>query len=324
MYSVVVIPNHLPHLKFIDQLLFMCRADPDVEFIVIQDIGEKPPLPEKMSHSITIYDHTDIEEDLGENAWIIPSRSSACRSYGYYKAWQRDPAMIVTIDNDCTPEDDGWFIDHWAALKNPVDAKWSKTAEIYTRGFPYGVRDSITTYVNHGLWSYVPDLDAPTQLLNPKLRFKSATDNQRITQGEYFPMCGMNLAWKPDATPLMYFGLQGPDYPFDRFDDIWAGIIMKKIADHLGWGVRSGSPSVQHTKQSDVFENLRKEASGIQVNEFFWKEIDRINLTETSPRLCYSEVAEKIPYMDFYMPSVYKDYWNLLSQAMLEWSKLFK
>lgn len=319
MSSVVVIPNHLAHLRFLDDLMFQCEGQ-DVEFIVIQDVGAKPELRKKLSHKVTIYDHTDIENDLKDRAWIIPSRSSACRSYGYYKAWQLDPEMILTIDNDCAPENSEWIPAHLAALKTPVDSKWSQTADVYTRGFPYNVRGALPTQINHGLWSWIPDLDAPTQLQNPHMRFKVAMENIRIPQGEYFPMCGMNLAWRPEATPILYFGLQGPDYPFDRFDDIWAGIIMKKIADHLGWGVRSGSPSVRHTKQSDVFENLKKEAPGIQVNEYFWERIDRRVLTGTTPIECYRELGRTVTAMD----AVYSDYWAKLGLAMQIWADLFE
>jgi hypothetical protein len=77
--TVVVVPNHLPHLNFLDEW----RELKDVEIIVVQDIGPKPVAPS----NVTIYDHQDIVKDLGRKAaWIIPTASSACRSYGYYKA----------------------------------------------------------------------------------------------------------------------------------------------------------------------------------------------------------------------------------------------
>jgi hypothetical protein len=47
-------------------------------------------------------------------------------------------------------------------------------------------------------------------------------------------MCGMNIGWKRELTSAMYFMLMGKDkneknWGFDRFDDIWAGIFVKKI-----------------------------------------------------------------------------------------------
>ena len=45
----------------------------------------------------------DIDQELGERAWIVPRRTDCVRSYGYWKAWQRQPDMIVTLDDDCLP-----------------------------------------------------------------------------------------------------------------------------------------------------------------------------------------------------------------------------
>ncbi len=58
--------------------------------------------------------------------------------------------------------------------------------------------------------------------------------SNRFRSGSYFPMCSMNLAWRPEFTAAMYFLLMGPDQPFDRFGDIWGGVLAKRVADHLG------------------------------------------------------------------------------------------
>lgn len=313
MRSVICIPNHHPNLDFLENW----RILENETIIIVQDIGEKPIVPDGFT-DVTIYDHTDIENDLGENAWIIPTRSSACRSYAYYKAWQLKPDYILTIDNDTAPEDPNWLKKHEGMLQGTTDSRWLKTAAIYTRGFPYDVRQAESIYINHGLWSNVPDLDAPTSLLNPTLRFDPCKESVVVPHGMYYPHCGMNYAWRVEATPFMYFGLQGPDYPFDRMDDIWAGIIAKKICDHLGYGVRSGLPSVNHQKQSNVFSNLVKEAPGIEVNEYFWRTIDEMELTASTPRGCYIEVAQQLQFDDRHT-----EYWQRLKQAMIIWANLF-
>ena len=35
----------------------------------------------------------------------------------------------------------------------------------FVRGYPYSLRDGVTTAVSHGLWMNAYDYDAPTQLL---------------------------------------------------------------------------------------------------------------------------------------------------------------
>lgn len=313
MRSVICIPNHHDNLDFLENW----RILENETIIIVQDIGDKPQIPTGFT-DVTIYDHTDIENDLGENAWIIPSKTSACRSYAYYKAWQLNPDYILTIDNDTSPEDTSWLKIHESMLQATSDTRWIKTAHMYTRGFPYDTRDSTKTYINHGLWSNVPDLDAPTSLLNPTVRFTQCGTSTVIPYGMYYPHCGMNYAWRTEATPIMYFGLQGGNYPFDRFDDIWAGIIMKKISDHLNYGVRTGVPSVNHQKQSNVFANLIKEAPGIKVNEYFWRKVDAMTLSADNPKDCYIEIAQQLQFDD-----EYSDYWKTLSKAMITWANLF-
>ena len=234
-----------------------------------------------------IYDHDDIKKDLGKDAWIIPTQSSACRSYGYYKAWQMQATHIYTLDNDCYPDGSEFIRGHTKNLERQVTLDWvsSTNAFDYTRGFPYEIRDTSPVGVSHGLWSNVPDLDAATSLHNPNVRFAASQYNDYlvIPRNNFYPMCGMNLAWRPELTPIMYFGIFGPDWGFDQYDDIWAGVLAKKVCDHLGIAHVSGYPSVEHRKQSNVYINLQKQAPGLQMNENFWKEVQAIQLNTLHP-----------------------------------------
>lgn len=314
--TVVCIPNHLPHLNFLKEW----DALKGVEIIVIQDIGDKPPIPK--GFNITIYDHKDIEADLGANAWIIPTQSSACRSYGYYKAWQLKPDYIMTLDNDCYPDGSDWLTGHQTALETPATLDWVNTAPSpYMRGFPYLIREKSPTYLSHGLWSNIPDLDGPTMLHMPDLRFKPATESMVIPRYNFFPMCGMNLAWRADLTPALYFGLFGPAYGFDQFDDIWGGVLVKKVLDHLGYAARSGYPSVEHRKQSNAFVNLKKQAPGMAMNEVFWREVQKIELTTTTIIDAYEELILKLPDVIEHEP---EGWTKKFKEAALSWVDLFQ
>ena len=320
---IIVIPNHLPHLNFLDEWRDQLW---NTEIIVVQDIGAKPSRPEKDNYqNITIYDHKDIKKDLGKNDWIIPTQSSACRSYGYYKAWQRGAQYVLTLDNDCYPDGSNFIGGHVRNLDGRTVLGWypSNDKFIYTRGFPYEIREQSPVGVSHGLWSNIPDLDAATSLHNPYLRFEPTYDFETIVipQHNFYPMCGMNLAWRTELTPIMYFGIFGPDWGFDQYDDIWAGVFSKKVCDHLGYAHVSGYPSVEHRKQSNVYTNLKKQAPGLEMNENFWKEVQKIQLTSMTPVEAYRELITKLPNVIEGEPTGYT---KKFKEAALIWINLFK
>jgi len=257
----------------------------------------------------------NIERDFRDDNWIIPRRTDCVRSYGYWKAWEMGAEVIVTMDDDCYPNSPGYLDAHMRALEQTVEEEaWVSTIDgLKPRGFPYlswkRVREVV---LNHGLWSGVPDLDAVTQLAS---QGKWTPRKQVIPHGMYFPMCGMNIAFKREVVPAMYFLLMGQGYEYDRFGDIWCGIIVKRIADHLGKAIMSGDPSVHHERASNVWANLRKEAAALERNEVFWSAVDSVPLTGNTWQECYLEVAENLPFKG--------DYWEKLHNAMKIWAGLF-
>jgi len=169
--------------------------------------------------------------------------------------------------------------------------------------------------VNHGLWNGVPDFDAATQLVAGRVEIRGGWSDQTIPRGSYFPMCSMNLAWRREFTPAMYFLLMGRDYPFDRFGDIWAGVLAKRVADHLGLAMNSGRPAVSHERASNVFANLAKESRGLEVNETFWRAVDSVVLTAESVAGAYGQLAERLPLEG--------ERFGQLRRAMRTWADLF-
>jgi hypothetical protein len=264
------------------------------------------------------YCWADIDEEFGRDAWIIPRRTDCVRSFGYHKAYALDVDMIVTLDDDCYPLVDGFLEKHHGRLyRDAEEGAWVSTGEgLLPRGMPYERKARASECViNHGLWSRVPDFDAVTQLLNARLGQQFEPVEQTIPRGKFFPMCGMNLAFKRKMAPAMYFLLMGRDWPFDRFGDIWCGIFAKKICDHLGFAVCSGEPKVDHQRASNVWANLRKELPGYEVNETLWQAVDSITLTKETVRDCYKELASKL--------EISGEYWDRLRRAMTIWSELF-
>jgi Reversibly glycosylated polypeptide len=261
----------------------------------------------------------DIDEQLGDAAWIVPRGSGCVRSFGCWLARRLRPDMIVALDDDVRPDPDhpDFLATHWARLQRASDDAWVSTLErARPRGMPYYTTDREAPVVlNPCLWGGVPDFDAATQLLSSRVEISATWSDRTIPRGSYFPMCSMNIAWRPEFTAAMYFLLMGPDYPFDRFGDIWGGVLAKRVADHLGYAVNSGSPAVLHERASNVFANLAKEARGLAVNETFWQAVDSVVLTaETIPE-AYAQLAERLP--------LEQEGFVQLRRAMAAWAELF-
>ncbi len=226
--------------------------------------------------------------------------------------------------------------------------KWFNTLNsVRPRGVPYKSLGKRHVHVNHGIWQGVLDYDAPQQLVDPVPEVYTH-DNRIVPHGAYHPFCGMNVMWRREAIPLSYHLLMGKrmhnlDYekavpvdkavliplPFDRFGDIWCGIIQKKVCDHLGWVVSTGTPYIHHDRASDPFANLRKEANGIQVNEWMWKAIDEIELTdyERTAAACYGFIGSCVRKLwDRDEPGAreHMEYFELLGSAMQTWAGLFE
>ncbi|MEO8582130.1 MAG: hypothetical protein ABI425_06200 [Patescibacteria group bacterium] len=304
--------------------LYVVEDNPDQTF----DIDSKFPFP--LQH----FTWSDIKKKLGKDAWIIPRRTDAIRSFGVLSAYEEGCDYFITLDDDCYPyyeqgNKPGYFIE--THLKNLTlyqnsENIWVNTLNGYKpRGYPYlstNVEREITNgAVSHGLWVNVPDFDSITSLsLSKKDQYFDHIRNQLIPKGTFFPMCSMNLAWRRSVTPLMYFLLMGKDeqekkYDYDRFGDIWCGLLLKKIIDKLDLQVTSGEPCIYHQRASNAFENLQKEAPGIKQNEILWKDIDSLQLTSSTIKELYIELASHLPQ--------YSPYWEKLSQAMLIWIHLF-
>lgn len=209
-----------------------------------------------------------IQDALGVDAWIIPRQTDCVRMWGYLQAVRDGADILITLDDDCLPTGpcEDAIREHVRALTTPTDAPgWGRVIpDLRTRGIPH---EGPCPVVNHGLWTHVPDLDAVTQLAGvptpTTLPFEHVLDPAR-----QYPLSGMNLAWRAEITPLLYFGLMGSHletgapWGVDRFGDIWAGLAAQRVARHCGWAIRSGTPFVHHARASDPQVNLVKERPG--------------------------------------------------------------
>ena len=116
-----------------------------------------------------------------------------------------------------------------------------------------------------GFWLDVGDYCAVRQLAFNKTPMQYI--RKRI-YGNYFSLCGMNLAFRPnDWQPWCNF----IDVP--RFDDIWMGWLWQKEAYRRGYCFNLSGPMVRHSRQSNVWKNLLDESVHLEKSETLWSDI---------------------------------------------------
>ena len=234
----------------------------DIKVVIVFD-GENP----EVRYLGNFYSSNGV---MGKYNDLIFNKNDGVRNLGFAFVAKLfpDTEYIISLDDDVGPYEDT-IGNHLKALSMKVPVSWLSTASEYTRGFPYLIREEAEVVLSHGIWEGTKDYDAATQLVrgNPDVTFYKGP----IPKGIFYPMSGMNLAFKRKMLPYMYFAPMGQKVGLDRFADIWCGIESKKIIDKNKWAVVTGYAKVLHERASNVFTNLQKEAKGIEANETFWK-----------------------------------------------------
>ena len=289
--------------------------------VIVQDAPEidlriPDHLAEAAEQSLEAFSWTEIDAILPDPT-IVSRRDSAIRSFGFWRAWIPGAQIIFTLDDDCYPTDDDLVETHRDNLYR-TPAWTSSVPGMRVRGLPYrnvGVLRDV--YVSMGLWRGYPDLDAINTLIGAEGRTSLLHAGTRVMPSrQYFPMSGMNLAFRREVACLMYFAPMGQGQPYARFDDIWCGTVLQRICRHLGYSIVCGEPLVDHRRASDPFVNLVKEAPGVRANEHLWEVIDSVSLTADQPRDCMLEIAAALTGCD-------DEYLAGWGRAVGGWCRLF-
>jgi hypothetical protein len=235
---------------------------------------------------------------------LIPERAHAETSFGFLVCYEEGADFIVELDDDVFAK--GLMTDHRSNLFESTGetvtsgSRWYNTLEaveldrkgaFFPRGHPYAPEARVEDYkwekaggkcvLNMGHWVGNPDFDALTilyqggidgrcDIMGVKLRREKVV----VGKGTYFAICSMNTSFLPKVIPAFY-QLYMNTMSIDRFDDIWSGIFLKRVADHLGESVCLGKPAGTHDKRKrSVFKDLRKEMDGMIMNEDVWRMVD--------------------------------------------------
>lgn len=242
---------------------------------------------------------------------VIPERCHAETSFGFLMAYKEQPDLVIELDDDAfavegqdivalhynnligdfgvTVESKGRWYNTLENLELSIDT------EIFPRGHPYVPDTRNAKYewrdeggrcvLNMGLWTGNPDLDALTLLyhygFDGQCHIKAVRCKRKkviVAKGTYFPICSMNTAFVPKIIPAFY-QLYMNHMGIDRFDDIWSGIFLKKIADHINDKICLGEPVVYHDRgPRNLFKYLKMEWDGLFINEVIWQIVDSLAL----------------------------------------------
>jgi hypothetical protein len=248
-----------------------------------------------MSDMIVVPWHRDEEVDAFLSAWGITwdtkpewlilqhdvnrEGCAITKNKGIVKAVEHGADVVLVLDGDCYPvlteeqEADeriglpGLLADHVAALEPQEVMRFREVTYPPSRGTPYDERTMLMPVAaSMGFWQEVGDYCAVRQLAfgaRTEMRF-----NRRPIHGDYFPLCGMNLAFRPrEWMPWCQF----IDVP--RFDDIWMGWLWQREAYRRGFCFNLAGPDIRHARQSNVWRNLRDETVHLEASETLWSKI---------------------------------------------------
>lgn len=198
---------------------------------------------------------------------------AAAKNRGVEGAISSGAETIVVLDDDCHPTDwnasyanrfERFIDDHLAALQPVRVPLFKKVTKPSSRGTPYFEHSvEMPVAASMGFWNHVGDYDACGQLIHGSTH--PMEFHKGAVYGQYFPLCGMNLAFRASEWPWCKF------INVERFDDIWQGFLWQRKAYADGKCFNLNGPTIKHSRQSNVWANLRAEAPNMETNERFWQ-----------------------------------------------------
>ncbi|KAK4282982.1 hypothetical protein QN277_014288 [Acacia crassicarpa] len=321
-----------------DLTLFMNEWRPfflRFHIIIVKDPDLKEDLQIPEGFELDVYSKSDIERVVGSSTAGLFSGYS-CRYFGYLVSRKK---YIVCVDDDCFPARDNMgnvvdaLAEHLFNLKTPATPFFFNTlydpfrkGADFVRGYPFSLRSGVDCALSCGLWLNQADFDAPTQALKPGVRNLRYVDAvMTVPVRTMIPVSGINIAFNrevvgPALVPALKLADEGK-LRWETIEDIWSGMCVKVICDHLGLGVKTGLPYVYRTQRGSAIESLKKEWQGVKLMEDivpFFQSL-RLPQSASTAEACVAEMAktvkEKLGQVD---PLFLR-----AAQAMEDWVKLW-
>lgn len=305
MKILVVIPTVRKFEGFTEYKKSFENYDVDTLIIGEEENVNAKTIPEGIFYGVKERKEWFKQRGLQKYEDLIPKKHHAESSFGLLYALENEYDIILFLDDDTSPSSPSFLHQHIEVLTakkhKMIVPKWInpiKPTGFYPRGFPYSHRRGYDTkevvaevVINQGLWTNMLDLNAVDYLsYSQAVQLKWEYPTYVVPQGCYTTMCSMNLTFKSEIIPSFY------QIPFSRYDDIFSGIVLKRILDHLGKYMSFGEPFCIHDKYPrDITRDIRLEMGGYRINEMLYKIVDDIDLSGWTYHSCYHELAEHLP-----------------------------
>ncbi|KAE8706500.1 putative UDP-arabinopyranose mutase 2 [Hibiscus syriacus] len=304
--------------------------------IIVKDLDLKEEIKIPEGFNLDVYEKPDIDRLVGTSTSIIFS-GYACRYFGYLVSRKK---YIISVDDDCLPAKDnkGFLVDavsqHITNLTTPATPFFFNTlydpfteGADFVRGYPFSLRSGVTCVLSCGLWHNLADYDAPTQALKPEERNSRYVDAVlTVPARTLMPISGINIAFNRDVVgpallPCLRLAAEGK-FRWETMEDIWSGMCVKVICDHLRLGVKTGLPYVWRNDRGDAIASLRKEWEGVKMMEEVVPFFQSLRLPQeaTTAEDCVVEVANAVKEKLGSKDPVFAR----TAKAMLDWVKLWK
>ena len=251
------------------------------------------------------------------------------RSLGFFQAWTARSEFTLTLDDDVRPLPGvDIFAEYEKAFaRGAYCSEYFSVGDLTTdgaalRGFPYRERGRAPVAVQYGGWHGVLDYDAAAQLVSrPESNHEFAPVCIPVPKGAPVTTCIMNAAFRTKYTPIMW-QLPMIDGKYNRFGDIWSGLLQKKILDSFGRVMLiNGAASVRHERASDPIANLEREAPGVRINESLWSHLGAFDYAPETDRMGVAYRALINVFANH--PDLDLEYANTLRYASHKWLELF-
>lgn len=305
--------------------------------IIVKDPDLKDELKIPEGFNVHVYTKFDIDRVIGPSPSAINFSGYSCRYFGYLVSRKK---YIFSVDDDCVPAKDnnGILVDavaqHLANLATPATPFFFNTlydpfrkGSDFVRGYPFSLRNGVTCAMSCGLWLNLADHDAPTQALKPGYRNSRFVDAvMTVPVRTLMPVSGVNIAFNRElAGAAMFPGLRlaaEGKLRWETVEDIWCGLCVKVVCDHLGLGVKTGLPYVWRNDRGNAIESLKKEWEGVKLMEEvipFFQSI-RLSRTAVTTEDCVLEIAAVVKKQLAAVDPIF----SRAAQAMADWTKLWK
>ena len=256
----------------------------------------------------------------------INVRSPGCRQIGFFQAYVDGADVIVTLDDDVRPGNERNVFDVFREVLTEGVPVWVDPLLNYrSRGYPKHNVGLIPVSFHVGSFLTIPDVDGETQIryaasfaTSPPLYVPRPTI---VPAGQLIPVNGGVCAWRRELSPYVHYTVWDAELGYFRFDDIWMGIILKRLLDHCGLAMSYGPPSVRHIRASDPERNAELEANAKRFNETFCSRLDEalasaLDPAERSLPATWRAIAEALQKMN-------NGWAQREGAAMLRWHEFF-